>query len=191
MVFLEQRLSKHVNTHTHIQTTDVHPYSGHCRNMHKHKCTHAQSQTHYRQHHISLYSTYTGYRHTHTHSHVHIQLTFIRGLRGPAVQCSSKLWTARIRGSRALIWESKSQRHRAAVTKWRLLSWDASKTTQDFKVWGYFVSHRCLNISIRSFDTLMSRFMGQKWLSVVVSVLVWARDILNQRRHRRNRKRLN
>lgn len=153
MVFLEQRLSKHTHTHTHIQTIHMHPYSEHCRDMHRCKCTQSVLYTHQIQ--------------TNTHTHIHRQLTFVRGLRGPAVQCSSKLWTARIRGSRALIWESRSQRHRAAVTKWRLLSWDASKTTQDFKVhWGQFVSHGCQNISTRRAHANVS---GQQ-LEVFVSV---------------------
>lgn len=46
-------------------------------------------------HTLSLCGAYT--------EHTCIQLTFIRGLGGPAVQCSNKLCTATIRGSRALI----------------------------------------------------------------------------------------
>ncbi len=122
----------YAHTHTHIQAIHMPPYSSTGET-----CTSTNAHLLY----ISLFSTYTWYTHTHTHTHIHIQLTFIRGLRGPAVQCSSKLWTARIRGSRALIWESESQRQRAAVTIWRLLSWDASKTTQDFKGYRGSLSH--------------------------------------------------
>lgn len=50
---------------------------------------------------------------TRTHIRTHTQLTWVSGLTGPAVQCSSKLWTARISGSNALICESQTT---AAVT---------------------------------------------------------------------------
>lgn len=94
MVSLEHGLSRRTHSHTHYTHASLF-----CKNMHKHKCTHYNTTLYF------FAVTYSAHRHT--YAHVHIELTFIRGLSGPAVQCSSKLWTARIRGSRALIWELK------------------------------------------------------------------------------------
>ena len=142
-----------------------------------------------------MYSTYTGYRYIHTHTHTYTHTYSLRSLEAWEAQQCSAVVNCELRGSGALELWSGSQNHKDTELQSQNGSCflgDASKNHTFESLMGIFCLTKMpqqLYWSVQS--NVLAQQLGPSVRSgcqwETPSVLVWARDSSNQKRHSRNR----